>query len=625
SEDDLDGFDDDRVLLPNDGRDHYVTFVAYVENDCEIDLVNVTITDPVLAQLGCTNFPAPFSLKAGESASFELCVREVNCQSLPLTNRLMVTAEVDTSGGICGTHQDGGVITVKCQSTAVVQCQKARALCVTKEVACYTGGQCGTYGDVAMAIKTDAANPQFCYRITVANCGVETMNRIRVTDSHLGNITGQIMRGRTTLLPGESVTGTIVATVPISTTNTVTVKGVSQTGITITKTDTAVALVKESSLTCAEFVISRDDLDGFDDDHVLLANDGTTGRTVKYIAYVENDCEIDLVNVTITDPVLAQLGCTNFPAPFSLKAGESASFELCVYPVGCESLPLTTRLIATADVDTKNGALCVAGSPRVTCEALATVECTRALIPGSAGVGVRVQSTGVLKPKFTHAPVRAALHSGVVEGPMGIPGQWDAFSSCITGQWQHTRLAKGGVRGQFEATLFDSLMVACLPCKGDTNTPVIAGTLCLGPDDCGRDPRKAAGSKACFSGVGTYQLTQARGRDVEPGEVRTVLFRVDLEDRTEPKAGKKNAVGERYRIRIWILTAEELARFNNPADGLADIRAKIACTPESAAIEDGAAGGLGSAVMGVRAPDIDDGGPLSGNNQVKEANLTGCQ
>jgi hypothetical protein len=164
------------------------------------------------------------------------------------------------------------------------------------------------------------------------------------------------------------------------------------------------------------------------------------------------------------------------------------------------------------------------------------------------------------------------------------------------------------------------MMAACLSCLHDTNGVNVPGQICDPADlACGPDWRKAGGNKVCFSGVGSYQLLKGRGtRTVALGQPKTALFRVDLEDRTEPPRGRKTARNERYRIRIWVLTDAELARLNDPNDGLVDFRQKISCSPESAAIMDGAAGALGSAVFGVRAPDIDDGGAVaSGNNQVQ--------
>ena len=129
----------------------------------------------------------------------------------------------------------------------------------------------------------------------------------------------------------------------------------------------------------------------------------------------------------------------------------------------------------------------------------------------------------------------------------------------------------------------------------------------------GPEPRSASANKICFSGVGDIS-TDGGKRDV-----RSALFRVDIEDRSEP--GGDNLKGrnpaDRYRIRIWILTDDELDSLNDEEDQLLDFRQKIACSEDSTVTTDGAPGDLGSAVFNVRAPDIDDGGEMdSGNHQI---------
>jgi hypothetical protein len=169
--------------------------------------------------------------------------------------------------------------------------------------------------------------------------------------------------------------------------------------------------------------------------------------------------------------------------------------------------------------------------------------------------------------------------------------------------------------GNFHAKSYDSLMCACLGCPENPTSAGKVGDLC-NPGDrvCGPEPRSAPANKICFSGVGDYTLTN--GRRVP----RSVVFRVDIEDRSEPGgAHPKGSTPppDRYRIRIWVLSDLEAARLNDPADRLLAFRRAIACSPGSTTTQDGAPGALGSAVFGVRAPDIDDGGALDrGNHQI---------
>jgi hypothetical protein len=122
----------------------------------------------------------------------------------------------------------------------------------------------------------------------------------------------------------------------------------------------------------------------------------------------------------------------------------------------------------------------------------------------------------------------------------------------------------------------------------------VVGTLC-NPGDriCGPEPRRAPANKICFSGPGDYALTNGN----RPS--RSVVFRVDVEDRSEPGGTNGPAPPDRYRMRIWFVDADS-------SDGQA-LRAAVACADPTT--ED-----LGGSVP---TPDIDDGGDLiRGNQQI---------
>jgi hypothetical protein len=199
---------------------------------------------------------------------------------------------------------------------------------------------------------------------------------------------------------------------------------------------------------------------------------------------------------------------------------------------------------------------------------------------------------------------------------VGRETSFDPDSECIHGRLTHVRHIKGGLVGNFQARSFDSLMCACLGGVDCTNSIPTADELCNpgNTDGCGPEPRKASANKIAFSGVGNYVLTNGRRQQ------RSCLFRVDIEDRSEPggsKPGGQKPPPDRYRIRIWVLTPTEIGQLNNPNNRLCAFRQAIAATPANVIIKDGAPGALGSAVFGVRAPDIDDGGELErGNHQL---------
>jgi hypothetical protein len=62
----------------------------------------------------------------------------------------------------------------------------------------------------------------------------------------------------------------------------------------------------------------------------------------------------------------------------------------------------------------------------------------------------------------------------------------------------------------------------------------------------------------------------------------------------------------------------------NPNDRLCNLRQAIAASLTNVVIKDGASGAPGSAVFGVRAPDIDDGGELNRGNCQIHPMIKGC-
>jgi hypothetical protein len=224
------------------------------------------------------------------------------------------------------------------------------------------------------------------------------------------------------------------------------------------------------------------------------------------------------------------------------------------------------------------------------------------------------------------ADVRYVTHGGQVGAPVGRPTEFDPDSDCIQGNWEHVRHAKGGRRANFHAKSFDSLLCACM---GDGSEPGIVIDGICNPDDkkngLGPLPRKAPANKITFSGVGDYTC-QKGGR-----APRATLFRVDLEDRSEPGGfhpGGARDPADRYRIRMWVLTPLEKAALDGAVNSLNDpylcnFRRAIAAKQTNVGLTDGAvdsrgdAVALGTAVFGVRRPDVDDGGEMQhGNHQI---------
>jgi len=147
-----------------------------------------------------------------------------------------------------------------------------------------------------------------------------------------------------------------------------------------------------------------------------------------------------------------------------------------------------------------------------------------------------------------------------------------------------------------------------------------AGTITYGECNAGDrlsgpEPRKASANKIVFTGVGDWADSSG------PRGPRTVLFRVDIEDRGEPGGSHPNGSSpppDRYRIRIWILSNSELDELNGGGSDsyLLGFRNAIsACSGTN--FRDGGDVPNGTAVFGVRPPDVDDGGELQrGNHQI---------
>ena len=494
----------------------------------------------------------------------------------------------------------------------------------TNDCACATSSRTFSKSTSGSKPIDDSLCPSFAYRITVSNCSDSvTLTNITLVDNKL-DLSGYIFP---TLGPLESFTLNISPVVHCSTeTNVVTATGQSANdGQTATATDFAVALVQQSALVCSKIVSSVDAVitPESNEHYLVLPNDGQKHQVV-FSVDVSNVGEGDLSNIKISDPLLKKYSCP-VPAPFFLAAGATTNITLCVLALDCKDLPLKNKVTVsgTSDAipaevadpcadksstshagggshgdghsgDGHSGETTPVGvTVKSTCEA--TVSCTPPTHSHSSGSGKTSSSSTFPHSRFT-------THSGQVDGP--VSSHLDPQSANIKGSWTHTRAMQGGKTGKFTSKSFDSYMVA-----NSAGTTWNVGTLSY-----------PGVNKVSFTGLGQYVLNKGRRTP------STVLFRVDLEDRSEPKSAKdKSASSDRLRTRIWILTSAELSQLNNPSDGLLGMRASIAASLGNTGTADGAveADGttpvpLGTAVFGVRAPDIDDGGSLQvGNDQIR--------
>jgi hypothetical protein len=238
------------------------------------------------------------------------------------------------------------------------------------------------------------------------------------------------------------------------------------------------------------------------------------------------------------------------------------------------------------------------------------------------GIGCRVTGGSNRQPGTSQVSTmprpRAVFtsHAGQVGAPFGVSTPFTPASACIRGEWQHNRhLTRNSLAGSFHAAgngtvqQFDSIMCACLPCPGGATGGQI-GVLCNQNDRvCGPEPRRAPANKICFSGVGDYTFTRGQ-------KTVKAVFRVDIEDRSEPGGRSGRLPPDRYRIRLWVLDASTGRVFDPDSPQGMALRLAVACTDPLTEAVDRSAG----------PPDIDDGGAMiQGNHQIHPQTGASCR
>jgi hypothetical protein len=169
---------------------------------------------------------------------------------------------------------------------------------VTKEVACKGEVDCGTFGSSATGFKVGTVNPQFCYKITIVNDGNVAALITNVSDT----VIGSLLASPELLDVGQQLVIETNWTHAVTTENTVTVKGISDTtpALPVQDTASANAIVELAAASCS-----------------VTANPETVpaGATtpVQYCVTVNNLGDTALLNVAIsaskggTYPVIASL------------------------------------------------------------------------------------------------------------------------------------------------------------------------------------------------------------------------------------------------------------------------------------------------------------------------------
>jgi hypothetical protein len=254
-----------------------------------------------------------------------------------------------------------------------------------------------------------------------------------------------------------------------------------------------------------------------------------------------------------------------------------------------------------------------------------------------------VNGTGLTLEKVTHGGQLGAPFSDRDCGEiLGNP--------CIRGQWQHVRHYQG--RGHPRDTVtafhsntpkgqFDTLMCACLGCcdpvSGGFIPPSSGGkfkkfALC-NPEDhriCGPMPRPAPANAIIFTGIGS--MTPASDNGLDKKNAQWVVFRVYIEDRSEPGGNKPNGAidpSDVYCFQAWY-TGISVSKKPDYSTIMSAFRQTLG--GDSCAFLDALGtgelpiGSLPNTTVGGLPADIVDQGPLySGNQQIHPATGADCQ
>jgi hypothetical protein len=607
------------------------------------------------------------SLAIGASVTVD-CPNHL-CASAGPTNTFAVSVSAEASqaaGHVCAYNTNGSLITASSQCSGSVACVGPPQICVTKQIACYLGAnQCGAFGPVALGVASLEREPVFCYSITVSNCGPVGLTNISVVDDIYGTLTGDFSCAAGVLAAGGSCSHVFTAEVPLGPNGTInlvtnTVSATAQSvfnGQPTTASSSAVAVVIPASVACAK----QYTIDGGPLTNDVIISDHKPHTVVWYVT-VTNSGLANLDMVQVTD-LTANLGCAISLPAFRLDAGASATFAICTNAAFVCASGVINDVQVTAtqfSYSTNRVPLCnVARIGMADTNITAQSQGTATLLCGKA-TACRVTGGGrqdLSDPNGSLCPADAqyATHGGQVGAPLSgnlclidtsLPNYW-LGNPAIRGNWTHVRHAQGGVEGNFQARFFDTLVCACLDSDLNPSTcqyglrPVVNG-FCNSRDPCaGPGPRRAPGNKIAFTGVGDWTCDAGRRA------TRACLFRVDIEDRGEP--GNAHALGvgskpcslpDRYRLRIWVLTEQELSQLNGagPDPYLIHFRDCISacnginsqdgvCGPNACSGSDCDGSGTTGTITfpggcPVRGPNVDDGGELlQGNYQIHPANF----
>jgi hypothetical protein len=547
----------------------------------------------------------------------------------------------------------------------VVCIPPAPAICISKEVACSPpSGICDaslTYGETATGVADDA-NPAFCYKITVSNCGLEPLDKVTVVDPSIPAVEGSfppvLAVGQTETRYFQKSWG------PGTHVNKVTATGTGTNSlIRVTTNDTATVIVLDINIVCDIVLMSTFDMDNNTNDNHVTLPVGSTGVPIQFKLTLRNTGSSPL-NVTTIDGLPKLVDCDlgtpiSVSLPIHLDAGASVMISGCA-DASCPDTKFSVSVHAEAD--DLGGTLCVYDSTghrvsddtscaaEVTCETPTTCRVTGGgqLIPGFTDQSCRLVETTIIP--FTSPnglTIKKITHGGQLGAPFSHMDCGEILGNpCIRGEWQHVRHYEGkanprdvfdmGFHSQTPKGQYDSLNCACLGCcdpaSGAFIAPITVGSIC-NPDDhkvCGPQPRPAPANAIIWSGIGKVTpVDDVRGSRAAQAE--WVIFRVYIEDRSEPGGGHPGGAVEPadiYCFQAW-KTGIKVSKKPDFSTIAAEFRTALGrdnCDFLSA-LSSGTLtiGSLPSPTVAGLVADIQDCGPMhDGNHQIHPATGATC-
>ncbi len=538
------------VSVLADGAPHNVTYEVVVTAGAQSPLANVTITDPILVSLGCSNPPA-FSLAAGAQTNILLCTVPLACTSIgDGTNTISVSANVDSSVSpfLCALDTNGAPIAVNSTCSAVVSCIGTSSVTLVKEVICqplntahvmvvpldpYSGHKSAT------GVIIGGQCPVFSYRITVINNGQLALHGVTVKDPLLGGL----LSFPGTLRPGGSATNLFTETLCASTINTATVSAIGLDNASVTATDNATVAVLNAGISCTKLVST----DGVNfASSASITQDGNP-HSVIYQLTVQNtsDSGVTLTNFSISDPS----GCLGGAVSGSLASGSSLTV-LCTNSLNCANIPggsLTNTATVSAIVDSAGGTICLGTntlssscSAVVNCMGVAHVNITKEVLCmpagatcsslGSAYSGQKTASgvsVGANCPTFCYRIIiqnngTSPLHNVSVTDPL--------FGGTLAG-YPGTLAIGGSVTNFFSATI----------CSNTPNTAVVAA---LGSDNSSVTATDSASvtiktaSISCTKLVSTDDVNFASSATIlQDGNAHPVYYKLTIQNTSDSGVG----------------------------------------------------------------------------------------